>query len=116
MNRTQLNRINSNSSDLQKMNGTQLNRINSNIENLKRYCSTASVKELARKQKQLVRTKEAKMYNKKLNIYKNVLQEVCERFNGAEVYIRERIEEFCSEDKLSEEEVTYLFMNDYKNF
>ena len=49
MNITQLNRINSNSSDLQKMNRTQLNRINSNVEVLKRDFLTASVKEIARK-------------------------------------------------------------------
>ena len=29
---------------------------------------------------------------------------------------RERVEELCSEKKLSAEEVTYLFMNDYNNF
>ena len=31
------------------------------------------------------------MTNTKLNVYKNVLQEVCEKFNGAEEYIKERI-------------------------
>ena len=106
MNRTQLNRINSNSSDLQKMNRVQPNRINSNVEVLKRDYSTASVKEIARKKKQLVRTREAKMNNIKMNVYKKVLQELCEKFNGAEVYIKERIEELCSENKLSVEEVT----------
>ena len=39
-----------------------------------------------------------------------------ENFNGAEVYIRERIQELCSNGKLSVEEVTYLFMNNYDNF
>ena len=68
MNRTQLNRINSNSSNLQKMNRTQLNRINSNVEVLNRDYSTASVKEIARKQKQLLRTREAKMSNTKINV------------------------------------------------
>ena len=34
------------------------------------------------------------------------LQEVCETFNGAEQYIKERIEVLCSESKLSAEEVT----------
>ena len=56
------------------------------------------------------------MKNTKLNVYKKVLQEVCENFNGAEVYIRERIQELCSNGKLSVEEVTYLFMNNYDNF
>ena len=52
------------------------------------------------------------MNNTKLNVYKKVFQKVCERFNGAEQYIKKRIEELCSEGKLSEEEVTYLFMSD----
>ena len=99
--------------DLQKMNRTQLNRINSDVEILKDY-STASVKEIARKQKQLVRTREAKTNNTNINVYKKVLQELCE--NGVEVYVRERIEELCSKNKLSVEEVTYLFKNDYSNF
>ena len=73
------------------MNRTQLNRINSNVEVLNRDYSTASVKEIARKQKQLLRTREAKMSNTKIN-------------------------ELCSKKKLSVEEVTYLFMNDYNNF
>ena len=41
---------------------------------------------------------------------------VCEKFNDAEAFVRERVEELCSEKKLSVEEVTYLFMNDYNNF
>ena len=56
------------------------------------------------------------MNNTKLNVYKKVLHEVCEKFNGAEQYIEERIEELCSESKLSVYEVTYLFINDYDNF
>ena len=56
------------------------------------------------------------MNNTKLNVYRKVLLEVSEKFNGAEVYIRERIEELCRESKLSAEEVTYLFMSDYNNF
>ena len=56
------------------------------------------------------------MSNTKLNVNKNVLQEVCEKFYGAEQYIKEKIEELCSESKLPVDEVTYLFMNDYDNF
>ena len=57
------------------------------------------------------------MNNTKLNVYKKVLQEVCEKFNGAENFIKEKIEELCcSYGILSVEEVTYLFMNDYNNF
>ena len=47
--------------------------------------------------------------NTNLNVYKKVLQEVCEKFNRAEQYIKERIEELCSKSKLSINEVTYLF-------
>ena len=54
------------------------------------------------------------MSNKKLNVYKKVLQEVCEMFDGAEQNIKERIEMLCSESKLSTEEVTYLFTNNYR--
>ena len=43
-----------------------------------------------------------------------LIQEVCEKFNGAEGYIKKRIEELCNEKKLSAEEVTYLFMNNRK--
>ena len=57
------------------------------------------------------------MSNTKLNVYKKVLQEVCEKFNGAENFIKEKIEELCcSNGILSVEEVTYLFMKDYNNF
>ena len=56
------------------------------------------------------------MSNSKLNFYKKVLQEVCEKCNSAEDFIKGRIEKLCSNKKLSAEEVTYLFMNDYDNF
>ena len=36
------------------------------------------------------------MSNTKLNVYRKVLQEVWERFNGAEEFIKERIEELCN--------------------
>ena len=55
------------------------------------------------------------MNNTKLNVYTKVLQEVCEKFNSAEDCIKERIEEICSNGKLSAEEVT-LIMNDDGNF
>ena len=41
----------------------------------------------------------ANMNNTKMNIYKNVLLEVCEKFNDAEAFFRERIEELCNEKK-----------------
>ena len=52
----------------------------------------------------------------KVNVYKKVFQEVWEKFDGAEKFIKEKIEDVCSNVKLSVEEVTYLFMNDYDNF
>ena len=54
------------------------------------------------------------MSNTKLNVSKKVSQEVCKKFNGAEQYIKERIEVLCSESKLSAKEVTCLFTNIYK--
>ena len=56
------------------------------------------------------------MNNTKLYVYKKFLQEVCEKFNGAEQYNKDRIEELCSESKLSVDEVIYLLMNNYDNF
>ena len=50
-----------------------------------------------------MRTREAKIHNTKINLYEKLLQELCEKFDGAEFYIKERIEELCSEKKLSAE-------------
>ena len=55
------------------------------------------------------------MTNTKINIYKKVLQKVFEKFNDAEAFVKERIEELCNEKKLSAKEVTYLVYNDYNN-
>ena len=57
----------------------------------------------------------ANMNNTKINIDKNFLQKVCEKFNDAEAFVKERIEELCNEKKLSAKEVTYLVYNDYNN-
>ena len=40
------------------------------------------------------------MVNTDLNVYKIVLHEVCKKFNGAEQYIKERIEELCNGKKI----------------
>ena len=56
------------------------------------------------------------MNNTKLNVYKKVLQKVCKEFDGAKEFIKDKIEEICSNGKLSKEEVNYLFINDYDNF
>ena len=56
------------------------------------------------------------MNNTKINIYKKVLQEVSEKSNDAEAFVKERIELLCSKKKLSTDEVTtYLVYNDYNN-
>ena len=48
------------------------------------------------------------MNKTKLNVYKMVLHEVCDMFDGAEEFIKEKIEEICCQKKLSAEEVTFL--------
>ena len=70
------------------MNRTQPNRINSNVKVLKRDYSTAQVKEQERDTQPLVRTREAKISNTKLNVYKTVLQKTWEKFNGAKQYVQ----------------------------
>ena len=44
--------------------------------------------------------------NVKLNVYKKILQEACIKFDGAEEFIRDKIEEYCNNENLSVEEVT----------
>ena len=36
----------------------------------------------------------------KLNVYKKVFQEVCEKFDGVEDFIKEKIEEICNNERL----------------
>ena len=45
------------------------------------------------------------MNNLKIKIYKRVLKEVSEKYDGAEDFINSRIEEICSQEKLSAKEV-----------
>ena len=45
-----------------------------------------------------------------MKIYKRVLQEISEKYNEAEDFINKRIEEVCSQEKLSAEEVTYFLV------
>ena len=49
------------------------------------------------------------MNETKLNVYKKVLHVVCEKFNGAEEFIKESIEEIWCQEKLSVEKLI-LFM------
>ena len=48
------------------------------------------------------------MNSLKIKIYKTVLKEVCEKYNGDEDLINSRIEEISSQEKLSAEEVIYF--------
>ena len=48
------------------------------------------------------------MNSAKLNVYRKVLQEIWEKFDGAEQFIRDRIQKICCNKKLSAEEVTYF--------
>ena len=50
--------------------------------------------------------KKSNSNNVKLNVYKKVLQEVCKKFYGVEEFTRDKIEEYCNNEKLSVEEVT----------
>ena len=62
-----------------------------------------------------MRTSEANINSTRVIIYETVLQEVSEKFNDVEAFIKERIEELCNKKKLSAEEVTYWIYNDYNN-
>ena len=44
----------------------------------------------------------------KIKIYKRVLNEVSEKYDGAEDFMNSRIEEICSQEKLSAQEVIYF--------
>ena len=48
------------------------------------------------------------MNNAKLSFYKKVLPEVYEKFDGAEEFIKNKIEEICSNEKLLVEEGPYF--------
>ena len=46
------------------------------------------------------------MNNLKIKIYKRALKEVSKKYDGAEDFIHRRIDEICSQEKFSPEEVT----------
>ena len=54
------------------------------------------------------------MSKTKLNVYKKVLHEVCQKFNGAEEFINQKIKEFCCQERLSAEEVTYFIYGRFR--
>ena len=48
------------------------------------------------------------MSNLKIKVYKRVLKEVSEKYDGVEDFIKSRTEEICSQEKLFAEEVIYF--------
>ena len=48
------------------------------------------------------------MNNLKIKIYKRVLKDASEKYEGAEEFINGRIAEICSQEKLSVEELIYF--------
>ena len=48
------------------------------------------------------------MDNLKIKIYKTVLKEASKKYDGAEEFMNQKIEEICCQEKLSVEEVTYF--------
>ena len=48
------------------------------------------------------------MNNLNIKIYKRVLKDALEKYEGAEEFINGRIDEICSQEKLSVEELIYL--------
>ena len=47
----------------------------------------------------------------KIKVYKKSLTQICEKYDGAKSFINERIEEICSHEKLSAEEVIYFLVS-----
>ena len=48
------------------------------------------------------------MNNLKVKVYKTILKEVSEKYEGIEEFINGKIEEICSQEKLSGKEVIYF--------
>ena len=51
------------------------------------------------------------MNNIKVKVYKKVLKEVAEKYEGAESFINNRIDEICSLENLFAEEVIHFFVS-----
>ena len=56
------------------------------------------------------------MNNLKIQIYKRVLKDASEKYEGAEEFINGRIDEICSQEKLSVEELIYLLYTFFSLF
>ena len=50
------------------------------------------------------------MSNLEIKVFKKVLKEVVEKYDGAEDFINSSIDEICSQEKLSAEEVIYFLV------
>ena len=48
------------------------------------------------------------MNNLKVKVYKTILKKVSEKYEGIEEFINSKIEEICSQEKLSGKEVIYF--------
>ena len=51
------------------------------------------------------------MNNIKIKVYKGVLKEVAEKYDGAEGFINNRTDEICSQEKLSAGKVIYFLVS-----
>ena len=51
----------------------------------------------------------------KIKVYKKVLKEICEKYDGEEDFLNDRIEEICSHEKLSTEEIVYFLLGFYSS-
>ena len=59
----------------------------------------------------VVKFVQTSMKNIKMRIYKRVLKEFSEKYDGADYFINNRIEEICPQEKLSAEEVIYFLVS-----
>ena len=51
------------------------------------------------------------MNNIKINVYKKLLKEVSEKFEGAKDFINNRVDEIFSQEKLSAEKAIYVLVS-----
>ena len=51
------------------------------------------------------------MNNIKVKVYKKMLKEISEKYEGSQDFINNRIDEICSQEKFSAEEVIYFLVS-----
>ena len=51
------------------------------------------------------------MNNIKVKVYKKMLKEISEKYEGSQDFINNRIDEICSHEKFSAEEVIYFLVS-----